>query len=76
VVTVTATGSIHLNDAVMTAAELRSKLQAILRERPDRAVYLRADVQVPYGDVMRVMGALREAGVQRLGMVTEAPTES
>lgn len=73
VVTVTATGPVYLNDAVMEPAALLAKLQAILRETPERNVYLRADAAVPYGEVMRVMGALREAGVQRLGMVTEPP---
>lgn len=74
VVSVTAQGVLYLNDAVLTPVELRAKLEAILREQPDRQVYLRGDAQVPYGEVMRVMGALREAGVQRLGMVTEPPT--
>ncbi len=57
----------------MTAPDLLTKLQAVLREAPDRAVYLRADAAVPYGEVMRVIASLREAGVQRLGMITEAP---
>lgn len=73
VVTVTAGGTTYLNDAAMAAPDLATKLQAILREQPDRNVYLRADEAVPYGDVMRVIGALREAGVQRLGMITEPP---
>jgi biopolymer transport protein TolR len=73
VVTVTANGPVYLNDSVMEPAALLTKLQAILREAPDRNVYLRADAAVPYGEVMRVMGSLREAGVQRLGMVTEPP---
>jgi biopolymer transport protein TolR len=73
VVTVTANGPVYLNDTVMEPAALLTKLQAILREAPDRNVFLRADAAVPYGEVMRVMGSLREAGVQRLGMVTEPP---
>ena len=73
VVTVTANGPVYLNDTVMDPAALLTKLQAILREAPERSVFLRADAAVPYGEVMRVMGSLREAGVQRLGMVTEPP---
>jgi biopolymer transport protein TolR len=76
VVSVTAKGTVYLNDAPMTTPELLTKLQAILRERPDRNVYLRADASVPYGEVMRVMASMRQAGVQRLGMVTEPPAES
>jgi len=76
VVTVTVNGTTYLNDTAMTAPDLATKLQAILRERPDRHVYLRADAAVPYGDVMRVIGSLREAGVQRLGMITDPPALS
>src|SRR5512144_707008 len=74
VVTVSAQKKIYLNDTAMALPELLTKLQAILRERPDRNVYLRADATVPYGEVMRVIASIRQAGVQRLGMVTEPPT--
>src|SRR5215475_6111872 len=76
VVSVARQGTIYLNDTAMTAPELAAKLQAILREQPERNVYLRADAAVPYGEVMRVIAAMRQAGVQRLGMVTEPPAES
>ena len=76
VVSVTGPGKVYLNDAPLTQAELLGKLQAILREQPERNVYLRADAAVPYGEVMRVIAAMRQAGVQRLGMVTEPPAES
>jgi len=76
VVTVNAQGKVYLNDAPMSPPELLAKLQAILREQPDRNVYLRADAAVPYGEVMRVIASIRQAGVQRLGMVTEPPAES
>jgi biopolymer transport protein TolR len=32
---------------------------------------LRADKKVEYGLVAQVMGAIREAGIDRIGMVTE-----
>ena len=70
VVSVNATGDVYLNDTRMTSPQLGDKLRAVLREQPDRQVFLRADAAVPYGQVMEVMAAIREAGVQRLGMVT------
>jgi len=73
VVNVTAAGDVYLNDTRMSAPELRNKLTAIVRERPDQQVFLRADTKVTYGVVVAVMGALREAGVLRLGMVTKPP---
>lgn len=73
VVNVTAAGDVYLNDTRMSAPELRNKLAAIVRERPDQQVFLRADTEVTYGVVVAVMGALRESGVLRLGMVTKPP---
>jgi biopolymer transport protein TolR len=75
VVSVTAAGEVFLNDAEMSAPELRDKLSAIVRERPDRQVFMRADGDARYGIVATVMGALREAGVRRLGMVTNPPEQ-
>ncbi len=70
VVNVDRQGVVFLNDTPMSAQQLQEKLQAIVRERPDRQVFMRADTDVRYGAVVAVMDALRAAGVQRLGMVT------
>jgi len=68
-------GSVYLNDNLIALDELRNKLVAIERERPGRQVFLRADRKVPYGEVVRVIAAVKEAGVTRLGMVTEPPPD-
>lgn len=75
VVSLAADGKVYLNDTELSASALQEKLRAILQERPDRQVFLRADAAVPYGDVMKVMSSVREAGVVRLAMVTEPPAE-
>jgi biopolymer transport protein TolR len=75
VVAVNRRGEVYLNDTPTTVDALGPKLQAILKLRPDRQVFLRADQNVRYGEVMRVIAAVKGAGVQRLGMVTEPPAE-
>jgi biopolymer transport protein TolR len=75
VVSLAANGRVYLNDTEFAVSDLQEKLRAIVRERPDRRVFLRADAAVPYGDVMKVMSSVRQAGVVRLGMVTEPPAE-
>jgi biopolymer transport protein TolR len=75
VVGIAQNGSIYLNDNPIALADLRAKLIAIAQARPDHQVLLRADRNVPYGDVVRVIAAVKEAGVGRLGMVTEPPPE-
>ena len=76
VVTVDKQGKVFLNDAAIDMDELAAKLTAITRIRPEKQVFLRADRTVPYGEVVRVMAAVRGAGVQSLGMITELPTEA
>jgi biopolymer transport protein TolR len=71
VVGLTKDGAVYLNDNQIALADLRGKLTAIGHESPDRAVLLRADRSVPYGDVVGVIAAIKEAGINKLGMVTE-----
>ena len=66
-------GETYLNDTPMPLDQLAEKLRAIVAARPDRQLYVRADQAVPYGVVMRVMGAVRDAGLTRVGLVTEPP---
>jgi TolR protein len=73
VVNIAKGGQVYLNDTPMTAPELTAKLRAIAAARPDRQLYVRADQTVPYGMVMRVMGAVRDAGLVKVGLVTEPP---
>ena len=75
VVGIAKNGSIFLNDNPIPLEELRAKLVAIAKASPDHQILLRADRTVPYGDVVRVIAAVKEAGVTRLGMVTEPPPE-
>ena len=75
VVNVAKGGQVYLNDTAMTPEQLKEKLRAIVAARPDRQLYVRADQAVPYGQVMRVMGAVRDAGLVRVGLVTEPPPD-
>jgi biopolymer transport protein TolR len=75
VVTIDKKGAVYLNDNTITIDQLGPKLEAVVRLKPDKQVFLRADRSVPYGEVVRVMAAVKSAGVQSLGMITELPTE-
>jgi biopolymer transport protein TolR len=37
-------------------------------------VFIRADEQVAYGEVIRTMAAIKAAGVDNVGMVTQEPS--
>jgi len=61
--------TIYMNDTPISMQEMRRKLEAISRLNPN--VFLKADKDVPYGLVVEVMGEVKEAGIEKLGMVTE-----
>jgi biopolymer transport protein TolR len=73
VVSITREGETYLNDAKLQPAELTDKLQAISHTRPDLQVFIRADEQVAYGEVIRTMAAIKAAGIENVGMVTQEP---
>jgi biopolymer transport protein ExbD len=53
--------------------DLVEKLKEALEERADtqKLVYLKADNQLPYEEVMKVMDLCREAGVEEVALIAE-----
>ncbi len=73
-VTVEKNGTISVGSSkVKSASKLVPLLQQIMKERKEKEVLLEADRAVPYGRVMQVMAAIRKAGINRVGMVTQPP---
>lgn len=70
--TLTREGRLYLNNQEIPRADLRSRLMALTRDR-ERVVHFRGDAQVPYGLVIEVMDALKAAGIETVGMITERP---
>ena len=66
-------GSLRMGDRTVSEDQLDAALaEAGAASRP---VFVRADARVPYGNVARILGRVRHAGVSNVGLVTE-PDES
>jgi len=70
VVAIARNGKIYLNDNQVTLSELGRKLRAVRKLQPRKEVYLRADQDVRYGIVVKTIAEIKEAGIEKLGMVT------
>ena len=70
-ITLTETGSIWLQKTEIAFDELNNKLKSILVERSNDKIFLRADGANQYDTVMRLMGALNNAGFNNIGLVTD-----
>ncbi len=71
VVTVARDKRIYLNDQVVDIHLVGEQLAQKSRATGIDFVFLRADREVPYGRVMLVMDAIKKAGIEKVGMVTE-----
>jgi biopolymer transport protein TolR len=71
VVSIEKSGKIFINSSEIPAGNLRAKLSEMFAARTKKEVFLKADKDVPYGDVVRTMAEIKGAGIERLGMVTE-----
>jgi len=73
IVSISKEQKIYINDYTVDLDALGGKLAAIYQNQPQQhqGVFLRADESIPYGFVVRVMGSIRQAGIDQIGMVTE-----
>jgi biopolymer transport protein TolR len=75
VVTLNSAGEIFIEKEQYTLSDLRLEIRRIMSEEGkevrEEDVFLRADTTVPYGTVVEVMSEIRNAGVTKLGLITE-----
>jgi len=63
--------NLRLGDKPVTREELRGRLKDLMGKRKERELFVRADKDVPYGAVADIMARAKEAGVERVGLVTQ-----
>jgi biopolymer transport protein ExbD len=58
-------------------AELLPQVKERLQDLPEgsRMVYLKADQELPYAEVMKVMDLIREAGVEEVALIAETKVQ-
>ena len=68
-------GKLTINERPVHPELLQERMKSLAATQPDETVYLRADKQIPYGEVLSVMDRIRNAGIARVALVT-LPWES
>ncbi|WP_031479107.1 protein TolR [Maridesulfovibrio frigidus] len=71
VLSINAKGEIYLDEYKVGFDELQGHLEKLIKKQ-NKALFLRADKTVPYGEVVRVMGEIKAAGIDRMGVVAES----
>ncbi len=66
---------IFINELPVDLPKLKEKLASIFSQRTDKELFLRADKELPYGFVIKVIAEVKAAGIEKLGMVTVPQNE-
>lgn len=75
VLTVREDGALFLDTYEVKLEELESRLSMLVKDK-GRSLFLQADKAVPYGIVVDVMGRIKAAGIERLGVIAMPAVES
>ena len=70
-VSVKADGTVYLQDAQLQVPELVAKLTAIAQNDMTRRIFVRADKDIPYGQVMQVMATIAQGGFTKVALLAE-----
>jgi biopolymer transport protein TolR len=71
IITMTKDHRVFLGRMEIPVAEVETKLKANAKLQADREVYLHADTALSYGDVVKVMAAIKLAGGDKMGLITD-----
>src|SRR3989338_1073489 len=62
---------IYFNDRRISIDEIESVLKDAYSGKTDKEIFLRADKELHYGFVVQIMSKIKNAGIDKMNMVTE-----
>jgi len=68
-------GSLYLGQDQVTMENLQTLIEEAFMTASDKRLYLRADGELEYGNIVDVVEILKAAGVEIVGIITEIKTE-
>jgi TolR protein len=71
VLSVAADGRVFLAKDEIPVAELTSRMAELHKADPEAPIYVRGDRAAPYGEVLRVMGRVTQAGITKVSLIAE-----
>jgi biopolymer transport protein ExbD len=72
VLTYTADGKISVNRQDVTLPQLEERLRNIFEQRTLKTMFIIGAASLPYGNIVQVIDAAKGAGVEKVGIITEA----
>ncbi len=70
IISIDASKKVYLNKTEIPLERLEEIIKNNERIKSDKEVYLYADRTLPYGFVIKIMGLLKDAGAENVGLIT------
>ena len=74
-VTINKEGEVFLGENLIQVNTLTAKLKAITSIKPSTRIFIRADENIPYGQVMNIMSVITKAGYKKVALITKPKIE-
>ncbi len=72
--TLTRDGKAFLNKEEIPSTELRTRIMTLFNQSARKEIFIRADGALPYANVAQAMAVIKNAGVHKIGLITQ-PSE-
>jgi biopolymer transport protein TolR len=72
-ISVTKDGDVYVQETKVDLDTLPDKVRAITESKPDTRIFVRGDQTINYGRIVQVMGALHNAGFNKVALLAEFP---
>ncbi len=66
-------GALELDGDAIAPEMLEPLLAALIAERPEAVLRLGSDAGIAYGEVVKLLSRLKQAGIRRIAFATQAP---
>jgi biopolymer transport protein TolR len=70
ILNITKDRNIILNEKRVEMKDLKRAVEFLFVNKPKKEIFLKADKDVPYGFVVTCMGLIRQAGIEKINIVT------
>ena len=75
VVSIDASHRVKINQEPVDIRTLGSRLEDIFKTRNDRVMFVKGDPTLAFADVAEIIGIAKDAGIDKIGLVTKALEE-
>ncbi len=73
IITIKANGDIYVQETKVSDKTFIPRLIAVTKRNKQARIYIRGDHKLNYGDIMKIMGRINQAGYSKVALVANMP---